>query len=251
MHEHPSHEHAVYESPSAPPSFLAKHGQKIIALLFWLLLLGIYLSYSLRYQRNPVQVLEDLVRFMQANPLGPLLYILIYTLRPLVFFSAVLLTLAGGFVFGSFWGIVYTLIGSNAGASLAFFLGRLFGGGIAKLEEQAWLQRWLGPMRHNSFETVLLMRFMFLPYDLVNYAAGLLRIHYGAFLLATVLGSLPGTLSFVLAGASLEGDFRGGVPSLNPRALLASGLIFAMSLLLSRYLKQRRARLEPTADKAA
>jgi predicted lipid-binding transport protein (Tim44 family) len=84
------------------------------------------------------------------------------------------------------------------------------------------------------------MRFLFLPYDLVNYAAGLLKINYGAFLLATLLGSLPGTLAFTLAGASIEGDFTGGVPSLNPRVLIASVVIFVASLVFSRVLKNRQ-----------
>ena len=48
------------------------------------------------------------------------------------------------------------------------------------------------------------MRLLFLPYDLVNYVCGALRITWSSFLLATALGSLPGTVSFVLLGASLE-----------------------------------------------
>ena len=59
-------------------------------------------------------------------------------------------------------------------------------------------------MRDNSFETVLIMRFIFLPYDLMNYMAGFMRIHMRAFILATTLGSIPGTISFVLLGASVS-----------------------------------------------
>ncbi len=104
------------------------------------------------------------------------------------------------------------------------------------------MQRYADRMRDNSFETTLTMRFIFLPYDLVSYLAGLLRIDYKAFILATILGSLPGTISFVLAGASvpvdslLQNNFR---PSLNPWALAASVLIFVVSLAFSRYLKGR------------
>ena len=84
------------------------------------------------------------------------------------------------------------------------------------------------------------MRLLFLPYDLVNYLTGFLRINYAAFILATILGALPGTTAFVLFGASIEGDFTGGLPDFDIRIFIASLLIFLGSLALSRYLKVRR-----------
>jgi arsenite methyltransferase len=57
--------------------------------------------------------------------------------------------------------------------------------------------------------------------------------------LATLLGTLPPILSLVLFGASLETDFTGSGFRLNPWILLVSVLLFAASLLLSRYLKGR------------
>jgi uncharacterized membrane protein YdjX (TVP38/TMEM64 family) len=89
------------------------------------------------------------------------------------------------------------------------------------------------------------MRFIYLPYDLVNYLGGFLRIDYKAFILATILGSIPGTITFVLAGASVRIDdvfmenFR---PELNPWTLVASVVLFVGSLLLSRYFKRREAK---------
>ena len=168
------------------------------------------------------------------------MYIGIYTLRPVVLFPATLLTLAGGALFGAVWGIVYTIIGANLGATLAYFIGYFFGQNALEsdAEDAGRLQRWTQRMRENSFETVLTMRFIFLPYDLVNYLAGFLRINYGAFIFATILGSLPGTLSFVLLGASTGLNAEGG--GFNPWVLVASVVIFVASLTLSRLLKRRK-----------
>ena len=101
------------------------------------------------------------------------------------------------------------------------------------------MQGYADRLRRNAFETVLTMRFLFLPYDLVNYLAGFLRVRYVPFILATVLGSLPGTVAFVLFGASTDGDFSDGLPSVNAGVLVASVAIFALSLLGSRLLKRR------------
>ena len=226
------------------PSFFAKHWQKFVAGGFWLVLLGGFAAYifslGLPLDEALQQTVRQLVNFMRDNPLAPLIFIGLYTLRPIVLFSAVLLTLAGGALFGAFWGIVYTIIGANLGATLAYFIGYFFGQNAleAEGEDTGRLQRWIGRMRSNSFETVLTMRFIFLPYDLVNYLAGFLRINYWAFILATILGSLPGTLSFVLLGASTGLNAEGG--GFNPWVLVASVVIFVASLGLSRLLKRRK-----------
>ena len=94
-------------------------------------------------------------------------------------------------------------------------------------------------------ETVLTGRLVFLPGDLINYAAGALRVSFAAFALATALGGLPGLAVCVLAGASLEGPFRFEGVRLNGWFLLASALVLGSSLALARWLRARRALPEP------
>jgi uncharacterized membrane protein YdjX (TVP38/TMEM64 family) len=193
--------------------------------------------------------------WVRDNPFAGLAYIFIYTIRPLTLFSSVLLTLAGGFLFGSFWGVVLTIIGANLSATVAFFVGRYFGRGVLDDEASGGLvQRYARRMRENSFETVLIMRFIFLPYDLVNYLAGFLRIGYWPFLLATVIGSIPGTIAFVLLGSSLSPAeisnmfLTGELPTLDWRPLALSTVMFVGSILLSRYFKRRERDEEPDAE---
>nr|MBA2344559.1 hypothetical protein [Rubrobacter sp.] len=91
----------------------------------------------------------------------------------------------------------------------------------------------------NGFETVLLMCLVYAPLDLVGMMAGFLRIRWKSFALATALGLIPATLSWVLFGASIETDLTGGRPEINPLMLLASLVLLAGSLSLSRYLRRR------------
>ena len=227
---------------SPPPSWLQKHGQKLFAAVFWLLLVGAYVIYTARNGLTPLETFRQLVGFLSANAYGPLLFILLYTLRPLIFFSALVLSVGAGFLYGPVLGILYTIIGANLGASLAYVIGTFFGRGVlaeGSDKPGGRLQGYADRLRRNAFETVLTMRFLFLPYDLVNYLAGFLRVRYMPFILATVLGSLPGTVAFVLFGASTDGDFSNGLPSVNAGVLVASVAIFALSLLGSRLLKRR------------
>lgn len=227
-------------TPPASSSWLGRHWQKVVALLLWVGLFAVYRWYAVANALGPVEAVRQLIQLMQTSAYGPLIYIVLYALRPLLFFSSVLLTLAGGFIFGPVWGVLYTVIAANTSAMVAYVVGYYFGQGLlADDGSDGVIQRYAARMRKESFETVLIMRFIFLPYDLVNYLAGFLRIDWKAFLLATALGSIPGTISFILFGAAIEGDFDGTIPSLNPRVLALSVGLFVVSLALSRYFKRR------------
>jgi uncharacterized membrane protein YdjX (TVP38/TMEM64 family) len=234
------------QSQSPASTFFQRHGVKLIALSFWLLLLAAYYGYIRANNLTLADSVTAIVNLLTDSLYGPLLYILFYTLRPLIFFPATILTLLGGFLFGPV-GILYTVVGSNASAMVAYAVGRYFGEGVLGQDEsEGVLQRYTRRMRENSFETVLIMRLIFLPYDLVNYASGFLRINWQAFLLATAVGSIPGTISIVLLGASFGtvDELLAGDVQLNPATLIASILIIGISIALSRYVKKREARSE-------
>jgi len=80
---------------------------------------------------------------------------------------------------------------------------------------------------------------LFLPYDLVNYLSGMLRLQWLPFLVATALGSLPGTVSFVLLGASID-RVDEGIGGIDPAALVISLAIFGVSLAVARLLRRRQ-----------
>jgi uncharacterized membrane protein YdjX (TVP38/TMEM64 family) len=233
---------SAFRSRTSRPQagFLRRHWHKLIALIFWLLVLGGYQWYAWRNDLSPLVVARQLIGLLATSAYGPLLFIAAYLLRPLLLFSAALLSIAAGFVFGPVWGVIYTVIGSNSSATVAYLVGRFFGRGLL-VDDQATglVQRYADRLRSNSFVAVMTMRMLFLPYDLVNYLAGFLRIDYKAFITATILGSIPGTFAFVLAGASIQGDFGDGLPGFDPRVFAASLAIFAGSLLIARYLKRR------------
>lgn len=244
------------ETPTVPPStdptraapvpgWWGRNWQKVVAATIWLGLAGSALAYGLITGSSPNEVIADLVDLLRT-PWGPLVYILVYALRPLAFFSAVVVTLLGGAIWGPVLGTVYVLIGSNLSATLAYVFGRILGRGVLADDDgtsTGIAQRYADRLRRNAFTTVLIMRLVYLPYDLVTYVAGFLRVPYRPFILASILGSLPGTLTFVLAGASLDiddilaGEFS--VSAINPATLLASVVLFVAGLAVSRLLRRR------------
>ncbi len=227
-------------------AFLYRHWLKFVGILLWGVLIGGYLYYVRVNQQTTDQALTQAVQLLDS-PWGPVLYILIYTCSPLIFFSAGVLAIVGGAVFGAgsvahlALAILYSSIGSLGAAQMAYGLGRLFGADLLPTGAGR-IQRYAERMRQNSFSTVLLMHILFLPYELVNYLAGIVRIDWKAFVLATFLGSLPGLFTFVAFGASLDlkNLMLGKTPNFSPGALGFGLVIFGISLLAARYLKQRK-----------
>ncbi len=180
-----------------------------------------------------------------------LLFVVVYLLRPLILFPASLLTMAGGLMFGPVAGVLLTVLAANGSAIVSYAIGRWFRGSTASsqtlsvedpgLTQTSLVTRWGARLREQSFETVLVMRLLALPYDAVNLACGVLRVKVKPFLLATAIGSLPGTVAFVLLGASLR-RVDDGLRGVDRRFLVASAVLIVASIAFSQVLRRRSAR---------
>ncbi|MGF1645363.1 MAG: TVP38/TMEM64 family protein [Kineosporiaceae bacterium] len=236
-------------APAPARGFWARHWQKAVAAAIWVTLVASFLGYGAATGSSPTETVRDLVDLLRS-PWGPLLYIAVYTVRPLAFFSAVVVTLLGGAIWGPVLGTLYVVVGSNLSATVAYLFGRVLGRDVLPSPSDgtgtgSLAARYADRLRREAFVAILVMRLVYLPYDLVNYLAGFLRVRYRPFLAATVLGSLPGTLTFVLAGASLDIDdvFAGriSVSTVNPWTLALSAVLFVAGLVVSRLLRRREA----------
>jgi uncharacterized membrane protein YdjX (TVP38/TMEM64 family) len=204
-----------------------------LVLALWVAVFIIFWWYVRSSNQSATGVLSGWLESLSKSPYSFLLLLAIYLIRPLLLLPITLLTVFSGFLYGAFWGTVYAMLATLVSCAVAYVFGRFLS------DDKVQLQReWLNRLRARSFETVLISRLIFLPGDLVNYAAGFLGISFTAFLLATVIGGLPGLLVGVLAGASLE-TFSADGFKLNPWYIVASLLMLGGSLLLSWWLRKR------------
>ena len=217
---------------------------KIIALVAWALLLIGYWWYTSANGLTPMQTMQALVNFVSESPYGFPLYVLVYMIRPIFLFPATLVTMTATYLYGPVQGIAYALVASNLSSMIAYFIGKFFGGGfLQNINEKNIVGKYAARLRKDGFQTTLILRFLFLPYDLVSYFSGFLHIDLGWFMLATVLGSIPGTISFGMLGASIQGDFAAQSVKLDPLSLVVSAAMFAVSIGLYRVVRKRENRL--------
>lgn len=193
-----------------------------------------------------VTITNRLIYLLRNRPYGPALYLLTYAARTLVFFPTTLMTLAAGILLGPAWGMLYSMVGMTLAAIVAYGIGSRLRrqGQSAALGDSLggnWqvIEPYVERMQANPFTTVVAMHLFFAPFDLFNYASGILGLDWWTFIIATVLGSAPGTLALVLAGASIQSGIITGVPSFDPVTLAASAAIFLGILALSPYFSPR------------
>ncbi|MDN5869521.1 MAG: TVP38/TMEM64 family protein [Nitrococcus sp.] len=143
-------------------------------------------------------------------------------------------SIANGLAFGPWWGAVLSLVGRALAATLCFFIARALGrdavetivGRKAVRRSETWFEEW-------GTQTVLFTRLIpFFPFDLISYAAGLSRLRFDKFMLATVIGETPASFIYAWVGAR--------APDYIWLLLLINGVIF-LAVLATTYLLKRRA----------
>ena len=173
----------------------------LVRVAVYLLLAGcvLYGLYSSPYNPHP-QSPEDIRRWVTGFGVwAPLIYIGVYTVRPLLFFPTLLLNLSAGVLFGPYWGVLLVLTGGLGCASFCYLLGR-FGGGRWFLDNFGGrggdkLTEYL--VGAGSFTKMLWLRTVpIFPYDPVSIIAGSVRLPYRIYSSATLLGMLPGAIAY-------------------------------------------------------
>lgn len=154
--------------------------------------------------------------------------------------GATLMTLTGGFLFGSLWAALYVNIGATAGATLAFWAARYLFRGWVEQRFGNRLAAFQEGFRQNAFTYLLTLRLIPLfPFFLVNLLSGLTRVKGGTYVAATALGIIPGSLAYTFAGRQLS-TINSLADLASPRLFLAFtalGLLFLMPVVYRKYIR--------------
>ncbi|MDA1197004.1 MAG: TVP38/TMEM64 family protein [Nanoarchaeota archaeon] len=212
-----------------------KHVVKIVVLIAVVVFL---ISLGKMYDLKSL-LSEEVVKMhvMRLGPFAALAFTVLYIAATLLFLPGTPLSIAGGFIFGSWMGTLYVVVGAVLGASLAFFLARFFGQGFFHTllkEKFKKLDEYDSKLCENGFVTMLFLRLVPLfPFNGLNFALGLTRVKFKDFFLGTLLGIIPGSFVFVSIGAN-TGDVR------SPRFYLAIGAFLLLVLVPTVYKKYKQ-----------
>lgn len=155
---------------------------------------------------------------------APIVFILLSACLTPLMVPGPLLAGAAGLLFGTALGTPVAICSATLGACLAFLIGRFVAGDVVEQiggPRVRSLARWVG---RRGFVSVLYARILpGMPYNLINYAAGLTTVRILVFAAATAIGTAPRTFAYVALGGSL-GDLG------SPVSILALAIILGMGL---------------------
>lgn len=196
--------------------------------------LGIYLIRGI----DPVQLQ---VWLKQMGIWAPILYIALYTIGTLCILPSTPLNLAGGAIFGTGLGTLWTSIGALIAAILAFLFTRTIGREVvAKRLAGRWQTIDTELCNGGLFYMFAIRLQPIIPYGLVNFASGLTSVTFKDYVLGTALGTVPGVLPFVMIGSSGVTALKGGDVFPLVIALTLAGVLVAGAAWQRRRIKSRR-----------
>lgn len=162
------------------------------------------------HEKISLQALQDnkdnLLQAVSNNPIITALgFIAIYIVFvALSLPAATLLTLTGGFLFGTWFGTLYVVSAATVGASVIFFIAKTSLGEVLREKAGKLYSRIEGNMKDNAVGYLLFMRLVpIFPFFLVNIVPALFNVRMRTFVLTTFFGIMPGSFVFVNLGKQL------------------------------------------------
>lgn len=222
-------------------------GPRLVLLIGLLLTIGT--AVVLLHDRIEPTALEAWI--LGFGILAPLVFILVYALAAVLFLPGMVLTLAGGALFGPVWGTLINLLGATLGASMAFLIARYLGADWIARRLGGRLQELVNGVEAEGWRFVALVRLVPLfPYNLLNYALGLTRIRLLTYALATAVFMTPGAFAYTYVGHAGRQALAGGEAAIQT-GLVALALLGAIAFLPRLVQRLRGAVLWITAPQLA
>ncbi|MDP2681774.1 MAG: TVP38/TMEM64 family protein [Deltaproteobacteria bacterium] len=157
---------------------------------------------------------DDIKSFVNGfGNAAPLAFIIICIIKPVIFFLPSLgLTIVAGTLFGPWYGTIYVAIGGAGSTVVGFYMTRWFG--------RKWVEQFLKgrekmlkvdeKMEKAGFKTTLMLRLFSLPWDIVSYSAGLSRVKFMDFYIASLIALIPTSFIYTYFGSTILNPFGPG-----------------------------------------
>jgi uncharacterized membrane protein YdjX (TVP38/TMEM64 family) len=212
--------------------------------LFVLVVLGVVIAIPATSLGRYLEYAEFEALVARAGAWAPVLFIAVFTIGTVFIAPASLMSFAAVAVFGTGWGLVWVTLATNLCASAAFAVGRWAGrdavAALASSRRRAWVERIGEMLERSGLMTVLVLRMVFSPFNLVNYIASVTRLRYRDYVVGTFFGMFPVVFVWVFLGDVLaqvwkEGDLR---PLWSGQSLVVA-LVFVVCLGIPLILRKR------------
>lgn len=159
-----------------------------------------------------------------AGVWAPMIFVLLHGTVTVAPVPRTVFTVAAGVLFGWPTGLLVALAGTSLSAVTAFLLVRTVGGALVERHAHRRAVSWVRTrIDHSGLLAMISLRLIpAMPFAVMNYASALSGVRLWQYLLGTVLGVLPGTITIVVLGDAAVG---GNPPLAMLMVSVVSGLV--------------------------
>lgn len=193
-----AHDDDSTSSDDAPSPLAAR--LRLVGLAVVVIAASVYFATSGGLDRDSLQTFID-----DLGLWGPVVYVLGYAVLTVLFFPGSVITVVGGVVFGSVQGTILTVIGASLGAIAAFLIARRIGRSSVEALAGDRVQKVDDWLTERGLVAALYVRLLpILPFNALNYIAGVTGMRLRDYVIGTVVGIIPGTFAFSSLGGNLD-----------------------------------------------
>ncbi len=193
--------------PATPPSTLRRWAPLalIVVAATGIILSGAYKAVSLESIALNKAALEMYIGSHRLA--GALAFMAVYVgVVALSLPGALIMTLAGGLLFGLWLGVALSVVSATIGATTLFLIARSSLGAALRARGGPAVARLSEGLNADAASYLLFLRLApVFPFALVNLAAAIVGTKLTTFIWTTFIGIMPGTFAFTLAATSLGG----------------------------------------------
>lgn len=118
--------------------------------------------------------------------------------------GGLVMTVSGGLLFGWLLAAPVTVVAATIGATIVFLIAKTSIGEPFSAKAGPWLGKLRNGFAENALSYMLFLRLVpAFPFVVVNLAPALLGVPLKTYVIGTLLGIIPGTVAFAVAGAGL------------------------------------------------
>lgn len=177
----------------------------ITAIIFYFLY-NLYGKYFKIYY-NPESIKQWTLSY---GKLSFMVFILLQVAQVVIFFiPGEVIQTAGGYIFGTFNGIILSIIGILLGSMFTFLVSKIFGNKLLRkilpVKEYGRVKKLIDKPK-NTLLIFILYLIPGFPKDILGYAAGITPIRLGSFLFFSSIARVPGIIMSSYIGSNLYNE---------------------------------------------
>lgn len=188
--------------------YLLEYKGHIVLIIFSLLFIYIGYEYYIKYfpiLRDPNKIKDAIMAYGKYSVPA---FIILQMIQVIVFFiPGEIIQIAGGYIFGTVYGSIISLLGITLGGVVVYLISRTYGKPfVQKIISKKQLKFFDKILKFGSINYVVFLLYLIpgIPKDAVAYICGISDINFKDFIIYSTVGRIPGIFMSAYFGAKIS-----------------------------------------------